>query len=75
MHKPDRRECTLVHELDQLARAARKAVAEADAAGELDKDAVKVLLDVQKREEVPYGSPPRRRPKSQSHRATASSTI
>jgi hypothetical protein len=43
------------HELDQLARAARKALAKADAIGVLDKDAVKVLLDVQKREEILYG--------------------
>jgi hypothetical protein len=43
------------HELDQLARAARKALAKADAVGILDKDAVKVLLDVQKREEILYG--------------------
>ena len=43
------------HELDQLARAARKALAKADAVGVLDKDAVKVLLDVQRREESLYG--------------------
>jgi len=42
-------------ELDELSRAARKALAKADAAGVLDKDAVKVLLDVQKREEILHG--------------------
>jgi signal transduction histidine kinase len=43
------------HELDELARAARRALAKADAVGVLDKDAAKVLLDVQKREETLYG--------------------
>ena len=35
-----------------LARAARRPLARADAAGSLDKDAAKVLLDVQKRQEI-----------------------